>query len=117
MVKRTIPIRPYGMPVFAAASGSATSDTTAFVEPPEGMTLESPKLEVIVGPNMEQSLLDALFAPAPMCQFDTLRLASGLETSTSDLMAAIGLQKSAGRRTPGWHAAGRGGIDAACARR
>ena len=93
VVRRTVPIQPYGMPVFAAASGSATSDTTAFVEPPEGMTLVSPKLEVIVGPNMEQSLLDALLAPAPLCQFDALRLASGIDTSTSDLMAAIGLQK------------------------
>jgi alpha-2-macroglobulin len=96
VVRRTVPIRPFGMAVFAAASGSATSDTTAFVEPPEGMTLESPRLEVIVGPNMEQSLLDALLAPAPLCQFDMLRLASGLETSTSDLMAAIGLQSLLG---------------------
>ena len=38
-MRRTVPIQPYGMPVFATASGSATSDTTAFVEPPEGMTL------------------------------------------------------------------------------
>ncbi|HET6879013.1 MAG TPA: tetratricopeptide repeat protein, partial [Pirellulales bacterium] len=96
VVKRTVLIRPYGMPVFAAASGSATSDTTAFVESPEGMTLESPTLEVIVGPNMEQSLLDALLAPAPMCQLETFRLASGMETSTSDLMAALGLQKLLG---------------------
>ncbi len=96
MVKRTVPIRPYGMPVYAAASGSATSDTTAFVEPPEGMTLESPKLEILVGPSMEQSLLDALLAPAPLCQFDALRLASGLDTATSDLMAAIGLQRLVG---------------------
>ncbi|HQU41753.1 MAG TPA: tetratricopeptide repeat protein, partial [Pirellulales bacterium] len=96
VVRRTVPIRPYGMPVFATASGSATSDTTAFVEAPEGMTLESPRLEVIVGPTVEQSLLDALLAPAPMCQFDTLRLASGIDTSTSDLMAAIGLQRLVG---------------------
>jgi alpha-2-macroglobulin len=96
VVRRTVPIQPYGMPVFAAASGSATSDTTAFVEPPEGMTLESPKLEIMVGPNMEQSLLDALLAPAPMCQFDALRIASGIDTSTSDLMAALGLQKLLG---------------------
>ncbi|MGH7135397.1 MAG: alpha-2-macroglobulin family protein, partial [Pirellulales bacterium] len=97
VVRRTMPIRPYGMPVFAAASGSATSDTTAFVESPEGMTLESPTLEVIVGPNMEQSLLDALLAPAPMCQLETFRLASGLESSTSDLMAAIGLERLLGK--------------------
>ncbi|HEV3341692.1 MAG TPA: alpha-2-macroglobulin family protein, partial [Pirellulales bacterium] len=96
VVKRTVPIRPYGMPVFAAASGSGTSDTTAFVEPPEGMTLASPKLEIIVGPSMEQSLLDVLLAPAPLCQFDALRLASGLDTSTSDLMAAVGLQRLVG---------------------
>ncbi|HVX09744.1 MAG TPA: tetratricopeptide repeat protein [Pirellulales bacterium] len=96
VVQRTVPIRPYGMPVFAGASGSATSDTTAFVEAPAGMTLVSPTLEVIIGPNMEQSLIDALLAPAPLCQVDVLRLASGLETSTSDLMAAVGLQRLLG---------------------
>lgn len=96
VAKRSVPIRPYGMPVFAAASGSATSDTTAFVEPPEGMTLESPRLEVIIGPNVEQSLLDALLAPAPLCQLGALRFSSGLDTSTSDLMAAVGLQKLIG---------------------
>ncbi|HEX7375938.1 MAG TPA: tetratricopeptide repeat protein, partial [Pirellulales bacterium] len=96
VLKRTVPLRPYGMPVFAAAGGSATSDTTAFVESPAGMTLESPTLEVIVGPNVEQSLLDALLAPAPLCQLDSIRLASGIETATSDLMAALGLQRLLG---------------------
>ncbi|HVW38117.1 MAG TPA: hypothetical protein VHB99_12455, partial [Pirellulales bacterium] len=53
-------------------------------------------LEVLVGPNVERSLLDILFAPAPLCQFESLRIGSGLDTTASDLMAAVALQKLVG---------------------
>jgi alpha-2-macroglobulin len=93
---RIVPIAPYGAPVYAAASGLSTSDTTAWVEPPKAMTLERPTLSILVGPSVEQSLLDVLFAPAPRCQCDAARIASRLETATSDLMAALGLQRISG---------------------
>ena len=96
VVRRTVPVEPYGMPVYATAGGSAASDMTAWVEPPADMPLERPTLEVIVGANVEQSLLDVLLAPAPRCQLDSLRMASGLDSATSDLMAAVALQKLLG---------------------
>ena len=43
VVAAVVPLLPYGMPVFATASGSATTDTTAWVEPPKDMPLESPE--------------------------------------------------------------------------
>lgn len=92
----TVPLLPYGVPVYAAASGAAAEDTTAWVDPPQGMTLEQPRLSILVGPTVEQSLLDALSAAAPICQRETGRLASGLESATSDLMAGLGLQKLLG---------------------
>src|SRR3569623_781371 len=84
------------MRVFAAAGGAASSDTTVWVEPPADMPLEDRQLEVIVGPNVERSMLDILFAPAPLCQIDSLRIASGLDTTASDLMAAVAVQKLLG---------------------
>jgi hypothetical protein len=84
------------MPVFATASGTATSDTTAWVEAPKGMPLEGPSLQILVGPTVERSLLDIVLGPAPACQIAVGRIASGLETTTSDLMASLGLQKLLG---------------------
>ncbi len=96
VVRRSIPVKPYGMPVFATTSGSATSDTTAWVEPPERMSVRSPSLQILVGPTVERSLLDIVLGPAPSCQIEAARIASGLETTTSDLMASLGLQKLLG---------------------
>ncbi|HEX7449417.1 MAG TPA: tetratricopeptide repeat protein [Pirellulales bacterium] len=95
-VRRSLPLQPFGMPVYATAGGSASSDTTVWVEPPKDMTLANPQLEIIVGPNVEQSLLDVLLAPTPLCGIDALRLASGTDTTTSDLMAAVALENLIG---------------------
>ena len=84
------------MPMWEPASGSATSDTTAWVEPPKDMPLQAPSLQILVGPTVERSLLDVVLAPAPSCQIEAGRIASGLETTTSDLMASLGLQKLVG---------------------
>jgi len=96
LVQRSVPLRPYGVPVFTAASGSSTADGTVWLEAPEGMTAESANLQILVGPTVERSLLDIVLAPAPRCQMEVGRLATGLESATSDIMASLGLQKLLG---------------------
>ncbi len=91
VTSRAVPLLPYGMPVFATASGVASADATVFLAPPD-MPLESPSLEIFVGPTVERSLLDVLFGPIPWCQAEHARLASAIDTATSDLMAAVALQ-------------------------
>ena len=78
-----------------------------WVEAPPKMPLAGPSLQVLIGPSVERSLLDVLFAPAPACQFDSLRVASGLDSTTSDLLAALAVQKllSSSRDSAGPHAA------------
>ncbi len=93
VVRQAVPLKPYGMPVFATASGTATSDMTAWVEPPKDMAIAGPSLQILVGPTVERSLVDIVLAPAPRCQLETSRLASGMESTTSDLMALVGLQE------------------------
>ncbi len=51
-VRRVVPIRPYGVPVYVTASGTASSDTTAWVEPPKDMPLGSPTMQIIIGPTV-----------------------------------------------------------------
>lgn len=104
--RRSVPLEPYGMRVFATAGGTASSDTTAWVETPADMPLDARTLEIIVGPNVERSLLDIVLAPAPLCQWESARIASGLDSTASDLMAAVALQKLIGatRQAGGPHA-------------
>ena len=93
VTRQTVPLKPYGMPVYATRSGAASSDTTAWVEAPKDMTLESPSLQILIGPTVERSLVDIVLGPAPPCQLRIARLASGTETATSDLLASLGIQK------------------------
>jgi uncharacterized protein YfaS (alpha-2-macroglobulin family)/TolA-binding protein len=93
VIRETVPLNPYGMPVFAIAAGSSAADVTAFVDQPPGMTLEAPRLQVIVGPTVEQSLLDVVLSPPTWCQIESYRIASGVDTAVSDLMASLALQK------------------------
>ncbi len=94
--RRTVPLLPYGVPVYAAASGVATTDTTAWVEPPRNMKLARPTLSILVGPTVDQSLLDVLFGSPLPCQYEAAQIASDIETATSDLMAGLGLQRLLG---------------------
>jgi len=90
-VRRTLPLLPLGMPVYAVASGAADADTAAWVEPPKGLALAGQNLQVVIGPTVERSLLDVLLAPAHPCQHELLALASSGESATSDLLAAVAL--------------------------
>lgn len=91
-LRRLIRIRPDGAPVFTIKGGTATGDATAFVSHPTGIKIERPRLQVVVGPSVEQSLLDAVLAPATWCQLETLGYATTSESAVADLMAGLALQ-------------------------
>ena len=91
MFMRSLPIKPYGMMVFNATSGTAVSDTTAWISLPKGMNVKQPAMQIVIGPNVEQSLLDILFGTAPWCQIESNRYGTALDTTTSDLMVGIAL--------------------------
>ncbi|HZZ71655.1 MAG TPA: tetratricopeptide repeat protein [Pirellulales bacterium] len=95
-VRRSIPIRPYGLPVFAATGGTATGDMTAWIEGPKDLPLTAPGLQILIGPTVEKSLLDIVLEPGPWCQLEAARVASELDVSTGDLMASLALQKLIG---------------------
>ncbi len=95
--QRSIPLQPFGMPVFDVASGVVDSDTTAWVGLPENMPASSPSLEIVIGPSVERGLLDILLAPALRCQIANQRIAPLSDSVTSDLMAAVALQQLFGK--------------------
>jgi len=93
LVRRIVPVQPYGVPVYAVQAGTASGDTTVWIEPPVGMPVQNPQLQVVLGSSVQRSLLDILLAPTLSCGFDSLRAASALDVTASDLMAALALQK------------------------
>lgn len=95
-VRRTVPIEPFGAPVFAASSGAATGDMTTWVTLPEGLEVLRPRLEITVGPDVERTLLDAVLAAPLWCELTQRHVASGADRSTSDLLAALGAARLLG---------------------
>ncbi len=95
-IRRSIPIHPYGLAVYATAGGSATADTTVWVAAAPQMPVTAPNLQIIVGPTVQRSLMDVLFGPVPACQLESQMISSGIDTTTSDLLAALALQKLLG---------------------
>ncbi|MEK6238396.1 MAG: tetratricopeptide repeat protein [Planctomycetales bacterium] len=91
-VRKSVPLRPLGIPIFATASGVASSDAIAWVEPPKTMPMQAPKLEIIVGPSVNRGLLDSVLAPATS-RLSLLNGFSGTDSTASTLMASVSLQK------------------------
>ncbi|UUO05786.1 tetratricopeptide repeat protein [Blastopirellula sp. J2-11] len=88
-----VPLLPAGMPVYAIASGTSASSTSAFVQRPQKMPWTSPRMQIVIGPTVQQTLLDALNANPTLRQLESQRFAAGIDSNTSDLMAAIALQQ------------------------
>ena len=101
ILRRSVPIRPYGLSVYQTAGGSSAADTTAWVEAPKNVATAARSLQVIIGPTIQRSLLDVVLGAAPGCQIANLRIASGLEIASGDLMATIALQKLIGKTREG----------------
>ncbi|MBT6483831.1 MAG: tetratricopeptide repeat protein, partial [Planctomycetaceae bacterium] len=97
-VSRTvIPIRPFGLPVYATSGGSAAQNTIAFVGHDEKLAVEDRHLEIVIGPSVNRTLLDAVLGSG-LTAFDSSAYLprSGLERTVSDVIGGIGLLKMTG---------------------
>ena len=97
-VSRTvIPIRPFGLPVFATAGGSAAQNTLAFIGHDKKLAVEDRHLEIVIGPSINRTLLDAVLGSG-LTAFDSSAFLphSGLERAVSDVIGGIGLLKMTG---------------------
>jgi TolA-binding protein len=96
VVRKISTIQPYGVAVYSAASGAADADTTAFIDAPSNMEVASPSLQIMIGSSIERSLLDVLFGPPNWIQVESVRRGAGVESTASDLQAALALQQLIG---------------------
>ena len=53
-----VPIRPWGVPVYASASGTGIDSTTVFVGLPAGRTYENPEMLITLSPTVQRMLVE-----------------------------------------------------------
>jgi tetratricopeptide (TPR) repeat protein len=93
----TVPIRPYGMPVFATKSGSSNQSTIVFIEHNKNLAVEGPELEILIGPSINRTLLDAVLGGGiSICEPAHILPPSGIERSISDVLGGVALLKMIG---------------------
>ncbi len=93
-LRRIVPILPYGVDVVSTASGAADTDATAWIALPAEMPVEAPEMQIVIAPDLPHSLLDVVLAPVPnWCHGGALATGSELDTTSSDLLAALALAR------------------------
>jgi len=93
---RTIPIQPYGLPVYATASGVAAQSTIGFVQFDPALAAESPALEILIGPSVNRSLLDAVLGGTPEVLLGCGMPTNSLERAASDILGGVALLEMIG---------------------
>ncbi|MDA1015036.1 MAG: MG2 domain-containing protein, partial [Planctomycetota bacterium] len=92
VLHRELRVRPYGLEVFATASGTAAQNTIAFVEHDKKLPAQDPKLEILIGPSIDRSLLDTVLgSDVLMCGGQFANPSSGLERAISDVLGGVPL--------------------------
>lgn len=95
---RSVPIEPDGLPVFASTGGTSAQNTSFEVSFPAGMKVQSPELEILLGPNVNRSLLEAIIGgPGSLPERTRERPHSQVERSVSDVLGGISVLKMIGQ--------------------
>lgn len=80
-----VPIRPYGLPVVATASGTAAQSTIVFVDHEGQADVQNPRLELFIGPSIDRTLLEGVLG-AGLSSYG-----GGIERSISDVLGGVSL--------------------------
>lgn len=97
---RTAALVPYGVPVFATVSGTAAQNTSVIIQHPAGTAVENPKLELIIGPSVNRTLLEAVLGGGiglyERSFARTANVTSDIERAISDTLGGVALLKMIG---------------------
>ncbi len=97
---RAAVVVPYGAPVFATVSGAAAQNTSVIIQHAAGLAAENPKLEIIIGPSVNRTLLDAVLGSSASIYdralSSTANLSSDIERAISDTVGGVSLLKMVG---------------------
>lgn len=88
---RLVDIRPFGVTVVATASGSAAQSTIAIVEHDKSMPVQNSKLELLIGPSINRTLLESVLGPDYSIR--SSQATSAVERAISDILGGVSLLK------------------------
>jgi len=89
--RQAVPISPYGVPVFATTSGTSAQSTIVFVEHDKRLPVDDSRLELLIGPSIDRTLLEAVLGSS-ITPWHGGR-AGGFERSISDVLGGVSLLK------------------------
>lgn len=92
----TVPIRPFGMPVFATRSGSSAQSTIVLIDHDDRLDVQQPRMEILIGSSLDRTLLDAVLGSGSASFCEMAALGSGIERSVSDVLGGVALLKMTG---------------------
>ena len=84
------------------ASGSTAQNTIVMIDHDKGLPVENPQLEILVGPSINRTLLDAVIGSGASAELGTWMPSSGIERQIADVLgvSVVWLVDSAMRRVP-----------------
>ena len=92
VTRAAIPVRADGLPVFSSASGTAGQSTIALVDADPRLAMEHPRLEILIGPSVNRTLLDTVLGSGPSLRgCDDVLPTNSLERATSDVLGGVAL--------------------------
>lgn len=89
---QTIPLRPQGVMEYLTSGGSATGDTTTWLELPKGAESSPWLMEILIGPSIERSLLDLVTGSPQHVKLAFVETSSPAEKLVAELMTAVVVQ-------------------------
>ena len=92
VARAAVPVRADGLPVFSTASGTAGQSTIAFVDADARLAMENPRLEILIGPSVDRTLLDAVLGSGLFLRgCDDVLPTNSLERANSDVLGGVAL--------------------------
>jgi alpha-2-macroglobulin len=92
VTRKSVPVHPDGLATYATASGTAGQSTVAFIAADSRVPMEHPQLEILIGPSVDRTLLEAIlgagFEPRGC---ERVLPTNALEKATSDILGGLGL--------------------------
>lgn len=96
VTQQAVTVHPNGFPVYATASGTSEQSTIAFVGFEADQKAQKPSLEVVIGPNVNRSLLDAVLGTGGELLRCGIPQTSGTERAVSDILGGLAVLEMLG---------------------
>ena len=94
--ERQVSIEPYGLHVVHAHGGTASQNTSFEIKPPANMKFQYPQLELVLGPSVNRSILDAVLGGQASAWQREIAPSNPVERAVSEILGGVAALKLLG---------------------